>query len=399
MKLKLDTKTISTLALGKGQREAFAWDTELAGFGLRLQGRRRTYIAQYRVKGRTRRVTLGTTDRLTPARAREGARKLLARVALGGDPQGEKAAQRVAAELTFRKAVAAYLADKQSKLRPASYKVTELYLTGPYFRLLHARGLNEIAHPDIAARLSAITRKHSANTAAAARRALSAFFRWTMEEGWAKTNPVIGTRKPPDPKSRTRVLSNGELAAVWNACNGGADFDRSVRLLILVGKRPQEIGGMRAGEFDLDARTWELPEERSKNGRAHLIDLPPAALKIVRMAFPFGERDHLFGTRSARGFTSWAEGKQALDRRLNGLEPWQLRDIRRTVATRMGDLKVHPHVIEATLNHYSGYRAGVGGIYNKSPYRAEVKTALLRWSEHVLALVEGRASKVVAFSA
>src|SRR5262249_1026132 len=265
---------------------------------------------------------------------------------------------------------------------------------------LHPRGLNEISHPDIAARLSAITRKHSVSTAAAARRAVSAFFKWAMEEGWAKANPVVGTRKPADPKPRDRVLSDAELVRTWNACDGDDDFDCNVRLLILVGKRPQETGGMRACEFDLDAATWELPEARSKNGRAHLIDLPPAALKIVRAAFPFGARDHLFGSRSARGFTSWAEGKQALDRRLGGkVKPWQLRDLRRTVATGMGNLKVHPHVIEAALNHYSGYRAGVAGVYNRSPYRDEVKTALLRWSEHVLALVEGRTSKVVPLRA
>jgi integrase len=391
VKLKLDFKTVSGLVLKPGQDEAFVWDTGLAGFGLRLQGRRRTYVAQYRAKGRTRRVTLGSTDRLTPAQAREGARRILARVVLGDDPQDEKAAQLAAAERTFARVVKIYLATKQDKLRPASYKVTKLYLTGPYFRPLHARGIGEIEHPDIAARLSAITRAHSANTAAAARRHLSALFTWAMEEGWTKQNPVVGTRNPDKAKPRTRMLSDSELVMIWNACNGDDDFDRIVRLLILLAKRPQEVGGMRESEFDLEAGTWELPEERSKNGYAHLIDLPPAALKIVRMAFPIGERDHLFGTRSARGFTEWAHGKDMLDRRLGGkVKPWQLRDLRRTVATRMGDIKVHPHVIEAALNHYSGYRAGVAGVYNRSPYRDEVKAALVRWSEHVLALVEGR---------
>jgi integrase len=298
VKLKLDTKTVPGLVLKPGQGEAFVWDTELAGFGLRLQGRRRSYVAQYRANGHTRRVTLGSIDRLTPTQARDGARKILARVSLGEDPQSDKAAKRAQAERTFRKVVDVYLAAKQNELRPASYKVTKLYLTGPYFRPLHAMGINNITHPDIAARLSAITRKHSTHTAAAARRAISALFRWSMEEGWAKQNPVIGTRKPADPKPRDRVLSDAELVAIWNACNGDDDFGRIVRLLILLGKRPQEIGGMRAGEFDLEAKTWELPEERSKNDKAHLIDLPPAALRIVRLAFPCGERDRLFGTRS-----------------------------------------------------------------------------------------------------
>jgi integrase len=404
MRLKLDTKTVIGLTLAVERDEDFAWDTELEGFGLRLrrgaERLRRTYVAQYRAGGRTRRVTLGTAERLTPAQARTGARKLLARVSLGEDPQDEKAAQRIAAERTFAKVVEVYLAAKRSTLRPASYRVIELYLTGPYFRPLHARGIGEIEHPDIAARLSAITHAHSIHTAAAARRAVSTMFTWAMEEGWAKQNPVVGTRKPADPKPRARVLSDAELVAIWKAC-GDDDFGHIVQLLILLGKRPSEVGGMLRSELDLDAETWALPEERSKNHRAHTITLPSMALKIVRATFPFGERDHLFGIRSARGFTEWAHDKAALDRRLNGaVKPWQLRDLRRTVATRMADIGIAPHVVEAVLNHYSGHRAGVAGVYNRSPYEREVKAALVRWSEHVRDLVEGRAgSNVVALHA
>jgi integrase len=402
MKLKLDAKTVPALALGKGQRELFAWDSELAGFGLRLQGQRRTYVAQYRANGKTRRVTIGTADRLTPTQAREGARKVLARVALGEDPQGTKATQRSAAERTFRKVVDVYLAAKKPTLRPTSHRIITLYLTGPYFRPLHAKGLAEITHPDIAARLSAITRNHSAHTAAAARRAVSAFFRWTMEEGWASANPVVGTRKPANPKPRDRTLAADELAAIWNAC-GDDDYGRIVRLLILTGSRRAEIGGMRRDEIDLDAGTWTLPAERSKNHRANTIALPPSALRIVRAAADLrhDSRDHLFGSRAGRGFSGWDYGRAALDRRLDGkVKPWRPHDLRRTVATRMADIGVQPHVIEAVLNHYSGHRAGVAGVYNRSPYEREVKAALIRWSEHVRDLVEGRdRRKVVSLHA
>jgi integrase len=395
MKLRLDSKTIPTLALGRGQSEAFAWDSELAGFGLRLQGQRRTYVVQYRASGRSRRITLGPLERLTLTQARDAARRLLARVSLDDDPQEEKATKRLAAARTFHVVVNAYLAAKESGLRPISYKIAKLYLTGPYFRPLHAIGVNEIAHPDVAARLSAITRAHSSHTAAAARRAISALFRWAMEEGWAQANPVIGTRKPAEAKPRDRVLSDAELVAIWRTC-GDDDFGRMVRLLILLGARRQEIGGLRWSELDLKAGTWTLPGERSKNHRPHTITLPPSARAIIGPALSCG-RDHLFGARASRGFTAWGDGKAAFDRRLNGrVKPWRLHDIRRTVATRMADIGIEPHVIEAVLNHYSGHRAGPAGIYNRSGYERAVRAALIRWNEHVLALVEGRRSKVVA---
>jgi integrase len=401
MKLKLDTKTVAGLALAKGRGEDFAWDTELEGFGLRLRRRRdgdllRTWAAQYRANGHTRRITLGSVEKVTVTQARDAARKVLARVALGHDPQGEKRAKRAQSARTFRSAVEAYLAAKQPELRPVSHRINKLYLLdGDYLRPLHPFSVNEIAHPDIAARLSTITRNHSAHTAAAARRAVSAAFRWFMEEGWTTANPVIGTRKPDDPKPREHVLSNAELVRVWKAC-GDDDFGRIVRLLILLGSRRQEIGGMRWSELDLDAGAWTLPAERSKNHRPHTIALPPAALAIIK-SVPQTSRNHLFGDRADDGFTSWSRFKRELDRRLAGrVKPFRIHDLRRTAATGMADIGVEPHHIEAALNHFSGHRRGVAGVYNRSSYERAVGVALARWSEHVLALVEGRESNVVA---
>jgi hypothetical protein len=57
----------------------------------------------------------------------------------------------------------------------------------------------------------------------------------------------------------------------------------------------------------------------------------------------------------------------------------------------MADIGVTPHVIETALNHFSGHRAGIAGTYNRSRYDREVTASLVRWSEHLLALVEGRA--------
>ena len=397
--MRLDAKTIATLYLPPGKDDHIEWDSDLAGFGLRLrQGGKRVWVVQYRSPGsrRTRRVTLGSVKKLTPAQAREAARGLLAHVVTGRDPQGEREAKRAQAARTFRNAVEAYLAAKQPELRPVSYRIIKLYLLdGDYFRPLHGMGVNEIAHPDIAARISAITRSHSAHTAAAARRTISAAFRWFMEEGWTTTNPVIGTRKPPQAKPREHVLTDAELAKVWKAC-GDDDFGRIVRLLILLGSRRQEIGGMRQSELDLEANTWMLPPERSKNHRGFTVALPPPALAIIK-SVPQTSRDHLFGDRASGGFTSWSRSKRELDRSLTGhVRPFRVHDIRRSVATGMADIGIEPHVIEACLNHYSGHRRGTAGVYNRSNYERAVKAALARWSEHVLALAEGRESNIVA---
>ena len=53
----------------------------------------------------------------------------------------------------------------------------------------------------------------------------------------------------------------------------------------------------------------------------------------------------------------------------------------------MADLSVQPHVIEAVLNHVSGHKAGVAGIYNRSTYSAEKRAALDLWANHIMVAV------------
>jgi hypothetical protein len=63
----------------------------------------------------------------------------------------------------------------------------------------------------------------------------------------------------------------------------------------------------------------------------------------------------------------------------------------------MNDIGIQPHIVEQILNHQSGSRRGVAGIYNRSPYEREVKAAMALWNDHVRSLIEGGKRKVVAF--
>jgi integrase len=89
------------------------------------------------------------------------------------------------------------------------------------------------------------------------------------------------------------------------------------------------------------------------------------------------------------------QGKAALDGRIaelnsKSIPPWVHHDLRRTAATRMADIGVQPHIIEAVLNHVSGHKGGVAGIYNRSTYAAEKADALKRWDDHIRAITAAR---------
>jgi integrase len=122
-----------------------------------------------------------------------------------------------------------------------------------------------------------------------------------------------------------------------------------------------------------------LGAERTKNSRSHEVPLSAQALAIIKGLPRRNTTDFLFGKR---GFTNWNDAKQQLDQRA-GIAPWRLHDLRRTAATQMSELGVLPHVVEQTLNHVSGHRAGVAGVYNRSKMSHAVREGLQRWADHI----------------
>jgi integrase len=177
------------------------------------------------------------------------------------------------------------------------------------------------------------------------------------------------------------VLSNVELGAVWRAAGPG-DFGDIVRLLILTGQRRDEVGAMWWSELDLEAAVWTIPATRTKNSRAHTVPLSPAAVQILSARVRQVGREYVFGSR-AGPFQGWSRAKAALDARVALTAPWRLHDLRRSLATGLGDIGVLPHVVEALLNHLSGFRGGVAGTYNYAAYASEKRDALNRWADHV----------------
>jgi integrase len=403
--MQINAKTITRLALPEGKADAIYFDDALPGFGLRLRKSgdvvRRSWIVQYRRAGATRRLLLGSADVLGIEQARAGAKKALGKVALGEDPQEQKATRRERDQHTLKALIDDYLVWKEgSGVRRSTFIETRRYLTDArYFGPLHSMPVDRIGKRDVAARILAIAKDSGAVTASRARTVLSTMFSWAMQCGLTEANAVVGTVNPENAKPRERVLDDAELAAVWRAA-GDDDFGRIVRLLILTGQRRSEVGGLCWSEIDTERGTWTIPANRTKNGRAHTLPLSALALSVVESMPQRVGRDHLFGDWGPSGFSSWAWAKRYLDERLgNQVRPWTLHDLRRSAATRMCDLGVMPHVVEQILNHHSGHRGGIVGVYNRSAYEQPSKAALALWADHIRALVEGGERKVVAFAA
>ena len=344
-------QSVAELTIPAGKPYHIEWDETLPGFGVRINPTNKVWVVQYRAAGKSRRETIGRVNTIPLDDARKIARATLAKVQLGGDPQAEKFQARARAAVTLGAVAQRYLKYAQARLKPRSYEEVERHLAR-HWRALHPLPLDRVRRADVAARLGEIAEAHGPFASNRARAALSAFFTWAMGEGLAESNPVIGSNKAIEEVSRDHVLTDPELAAIWKACRDD-DYGRVVRLLMLTGQRREEVASLARSELDLDAACWTIPKERTKNGLPHEVPLSAAALEVLRTAPKRHERALLFGEGNG-GFQGWSKAKSALDRRIaqqgSRVRPWRLHDLRRTVATRLGDLGVLPHVIEAVLN-------------------------------------------------
>ncbi len=388
--VRLTKQNVATLPCPPGKSYVLFHDTELTGFALKVNaGGSRVYLALYRDKaGKPQRPTIGSVGVLTFDEARKEVRTLLAKVQTGGDPRLEKAQARAKAGVTLKSVTDDYLRIVKAKRKPRYYSEVERHLLKDWAPLAHMP-LESIERANVATQLNALA-KTKAVGATRARAALSALFTWAIGEGRAKDNPVIGTNKPAEEKSRERVLSPAELKAIWNAC-GDDDYGVMVRLLILTAQRRDEVGSMVEAELDEDGTLWTIPSARAKNGRTHEVPLSPLAAKILADKPRLADRTLVFG-RGQKGFSGWSASKARMDARIKEsgavVGEWRLHDLRRTAATMMADkLQVQPHIIEAILNHVSGHRAGVAGVYNRATYRDEKRAALAKWSDFVQSIV------------
>jgi integrase len=403
--MKLTATTLRSLALPHGLRERTFFDDELAGFGVRIRaGGSRTWIVQYKIGDKHRRLTLGPVNALDPGKARATAKDILAAVRLGKDPAAEKAEQREKLAETFGALLPRFLARQRQRLKPRSYEEVERHLLA-HAKSLHSHAVESIDRRTIAIRLAEIAEQNGPSAANRVRASLSAYFMWLAREGIIESNPVAFTNKAVEGGARDRVLQDTELAAIWRAA-GDDHYGIIVKLLILIGARRDEIGGLRWSEINLDDAAITLPGERTKNRREHVIPLSDAALAILqaqpRRLQPDGDpRDLVFG-HGDRGWQDWSGSKSDLDARIqNPIADWRLHDFRRTLSTTLHDrLGVLPHIVEAILGHVDGHRAGVAGVYNKALYLDERRRALAKWADHVEALVTGkRAATVVKLRA
>jgi integrase len=126
------------------------------------------------------------------------------------------------------------------------------------------------------------------------------------------------------------------------------------------------------GEIDGDC--WTIPAKRAKNGRWRTVPLPSQALALLR-SFDLGDPNALVFPSTRGGILSnWDRETKRLHA-TSGTAGWHRHDLRRTIATMLGDLGFAPHVVSAVLGH-ANLAEGATALYARSRYQREHREAL-----------------------
>jgi integrase len=371
-------------------RQLELWDGKVSGFGVRVspQGTK-SFVVLYRFGGVSQRLTLGRYPGLGLATARDLASKALSDVACGIDPKAIRQQQRMADKPTAFPVLLSEFVETHCKRhnKASTARETERILRNDFENVWRKREVKDLTKADVLRVLDKQVADGSPSAANHAYAAVRKFFNWCVQRGHIQASPCTGLTLPTKATKRARVLTDAELIKVWNAAAAiGYPAGPIVQLLILTAQRRGEVAGMRWCDIDLKAKTWTMPAELTKANRAHAVPLTPFAQSILMTLPKLGPL--VFPARTGDGcYGGFGQVKYKFDERV-GVTDWTFHDLRRTAATDMAGLGVHPHVVERVLNHASGTFGGVAGVYNRFQYLEEMRLALETWEKRLRHLLE-----------
>jgi integrase len=390
------------LAIRNLRRKAIDYEVAVLGHrGLTVRvhpSGERTYRLRYRQDGVLKRLALDAT---TFEDARKEWREQRDKIKVGEDPAAATKAKRAAKALQRQaERAAATVAElgedfieRYAKRKKRTWRADEVMLQNAVNPILGPVLARDIQRRDVLALVDKIAARAPiyANRVLAVLRKMYA---WAVEQEIVASSPCFGVKPPGTAKHRDRVLTDHELRALWNAPASAMERDlhSAIKLQLLTGQRIGEVIGSRWREFDLKKREWTIPGDRTKNRRPNLVPLTDGALAVLHQLSQGGE--FLFERRGKkvshlRVDVAGHELGEAIS--TLQLEPFGSHDLRRSVATRLAELRVPRIVIDSLLNHVD---RTVGAVYDRYSYQVEKRSALDAWAGRLSQVVDARKSTV-----
>jgi integrase len=385
-------------------RDVLVWDAAVPGFVVRFRGGAVGFAFQYKIRGRTRRVSIGHYGPMTLVQARKIAQLFYVQLRSGSDP-GEIKRESRRPRQTFAEIAELYLKDLRARAASGARR-GKLSTAAEFERLLRRCVFPRIGRTEVdRLQLAEIEVMHRAlaktpRQANAALAVTSVVLNFAERRGLVirGTNPcaLVERLRERGRRERLTLAQLAELGALLRDAEAeGRDLVvvLALRVLALSGLRRSELvghtakvrrtdgSGLRWGDVDLDTRSVDLRD--TKTG-ARIATLGRAAVDVLRRARPteWGPSDYVCSGR-VRGAPFVSLEKPAR-RYLQGVGALGgLHAFRRTFASIAAELGYSELIVAALLGHRRGGVTAKYVIAELDPVRAAADCVAARIAEQL----------------
>jgi integrase len=389
---KLTAKAIENVKAGPVRRELP--DAGCAGLYLILQpSGMRSWAVRYRFNGKPVKLTLGQWPAMTLAAAREAAVTAQRELERGNNPAKAKADAKIKADAAKADTVTAicenYMKREGGKLRTSTSGQRESIFRRLIYPTLGDRPIDSIKRSEIVRLLDKIEDGTGPRMADVTLAVLRRVFTWHALRDDDFRSPIIRgmNRQRAVEHRRTRVLSDDEIRALWQATE--TPFSALIKFLLLTSARRSEAAGMCWSEIDADG-IWTLPASRSKTKTEIVRPLSKAALTLIEQIPQIDGCPYVFTSTASTPIRQFSSPKAKLDA-ASGVTDWRLHDLRRTARCLLSRAGANSDIAERCLGHAL---PGIRATYDLHKYLDEMRHAFELLSAQIETIINPPSGEV-----
>lgn len=349
----------------------------------------------YKFDSHKRRLTLGRWPDMRHEAARAKADKMRGKIANGVDPVAEQRARRehrreIENVVTVHDAAIRFLNEyrtkKREKWRESTEHTNRLMVANEVLPVLGSWPVTAITSDQIESLLQGIIKRGKGKRGNGVRAnrvqaLLSGLFKFAMKTKMVHANPVSAIERLGAERPRERRLSHAEIKKLWHALGDGDAADQ-YRFMLATGQRVGECAKVEWRE--IADGWWTIPSEKSKNHLSHRVYLGPLAMEILTRR-GLQSTGYVFPHAAAhRSIPTWRHDRIKNACRFE--EPWQPRDLRRTVASEVSP-EFGRSIVAQLLNHSDSSAPRVTGVYDRGDQDPAKKKAMVWWNERLAGIV------------
>lgn len=352
---------------------------------------------KYRLDGKEKTLSIGGYPDISLKEARtrhEAARELLAR---GVDPSSHKQAVKAERETenSFEAVAREWFVKFRTQWVDSHASKIIRRLERDVFPWIGKQPIAAIEPPDILECLRRIEARGALETAHRAKQNIGQVFRYAVATGRAKrdqTADLKGALPPPKKTSFAAITDPQEVGGLLRAMDdykGTLATRTALQLSAYLFTRPGELRQMEWTEISFESARWEIPGEKMKAGKPHIVPLPRQALALLEELKPLtGRGRYVFHSTTDKAKPmSNNTVRQALRRLGYDNDAMTAHGFRALASTRLYEMGFHSDLIEKQLAHAVGN--DVRRAYDRSQH-IEQRTAMMQqWADYLDSLRDG----------